>query len=142
MAMKKRPTQNPGGVGYGRPPVHTRFRKGQSSNPTGRRRQGEAERANKLILTEAFRLLTLREGDKITRIPALRAVIRSQIAAAAKGNVGAQRTFLKAVQDIEAETRARRTGGEGDKVSGRDVTEMTDEELMALLKKAQDDAGA
>jgi hypothetical protein len=137
--MKKRvPTS---GVGYGRPPVYTRFRKGQSGNPAGRRRHGhgEAERANKLILTEAFRLLTLREGDKITRIPALRAVIRSQIAAAAKGNVGAQRTILKVVQDIEAAARARRAGGEADKVSGKNVTELTDEELMALLKSVRDD---
>jgi hypothetical protein len=42
-------------------------------------------------------------------MPALQAVIRSQIASAAKGNVAAQRAIVKAVQDLEAEARARRT---------------------------------
>ncbi len=60
MSGKKKGT-NP--VGYGRPPVHSRFRKGQSGNPAGRRRQSEGERARKLILHEAFRMLNLREGD-------------------------------------------------------------------------------
>jgi Family of unknown function (DUF5681) len=58
------------GVGYGRPPVHT-FRKGQSGNRSGKQRLTEAERAKKLICQEAYRLLTMREGDKVTRIPAL-----------------------------------------------------------------------
>ena len=77
MSRKKK---GAGPVGYGRPPVHSRFRKGQSGNPAGRRRQSENERARKLILREAFRMLNLREGDKVTRIPALQAVLRSQIA--------------------------------------------------------------
>jgi Family of unknown function (DUF5681) len=76
---KKAPVQDSTPVGYGKPPVHTRFRKGQSGNPTGKRRRGETERAQALIWEEAYRLLTVREGDKVTRMPALQAVIRSQI---------------------------------------------------------------
>ena len=36
MSAKKRkaPVQDSTPVGYGKPPVHTRFRKGQSGNPT------------------------------------------------------------------------------------------------------------
>jgi len=68
---KKVPAQNSAPVGYGRPPVHSRFRKGQSGNPTGKRRHREAERAQALIWKEAYRLLTVREGDKLTRMPAL-----------------------------------------------------------------------
>ena len=109
MSGKKKGPASP--VGYGRPPVHSRFRKGQSGNPAGRRRQSEGERARKLILQEAFRMLNLREGDKITRIPALQAVLRSQIALAAKGNGPAQRAVVKTVQEIEAELRANGAAG-------------------------------
>jgi hypothetical protein len=136
---KKAPAQVSNPVGYGKPPVHSRFRKGQSGNPTGKRRHGEAERAQALIWEEAYRLLTVREGDKVTRMPALQAVIRSQIASAAKGNVAAQRAVFKAVQDIEAEARARRAGGTANKKLNKDVEEMSDEELMDILTAAQND---
>ena len=45
-------------------------------------------------------MLNLREGDKVTRIPALQAVLRSQIALAAKGNGPAQRAVVKTVQEM------------------------------------------
>jgi hypothetical protein len=134
---KKAPAQVSNPVGYGKPPVHSRFREGQSGNPTGNRRHGEAERAQALIWEEAYRLLTVREGDKVTRMPALQAVIRSQIASAAKGNVAAQRAVVKAIQDMEAEARARRTGGTANKKLNKDVGEMSDEELMDILRAAQ-----
>jgi hypothetical protein len=136
---KKAPVQDSSPVGYGKPPVHSRFRKGQSGNPTGKRRPGEAGDAQALIRQEAYRLLTIREGDKVSRIPALQAVIRSQIASAAKGSVPAQRAVFKAVQDIEAEARARRTGGTGDKKLNKDVNDITDEELMDILSAARND---
>ncbi|HEY6257895.1 MAG TPA: DUF5681 domain-containing protein [Xanthobacteraceae bacterium] len=129
-SKKKRPTS---AVGYGRPPVHSRFRKGQSGNPAGRLRQSEGKRARKLILQEAFRMLNLREGDKVTRIPALQAVLRSQIALAAKGNGPAQRAVVKTVQDIEAEVRAHGTSGAANRKLGKDLSDLTDQELMAIL---------
>jgi Family of unknown function (DUF5681) len=130
MSRKKNGT---GPVGYGRPPVHSRFRKGQSGNPAGRRRQSDGERARKLILREAFRMLNLREGDKVTRIPALQAVLRSQIALAAKGNGPAQRAVVKTVQEIEAEARAHGTAGVAGSRSGKDLDDLTDQDLMAIL---------
>jgi hypothetical protein len=46
-------------VGYGRPPVHTRFRKGQSGNPRGRRAEDKTMPAavrralwGKVVVTE------------------------------------------------------------------------------------------
>jgi len=92
-----------------------------------------------LIWKEAYRLLTVREGDKVTRMPVLQAVWRSLLASAAKGNVSAVRAVVKFVQDVEAENRARRTGGTGNKKRNKDMNEMTDEELMAVLATAQHD---
>jgi hypothetical protein len=90
-------------VGYGKPPVHTRFRKGQSGNPSGRPKRKATERAKEIALQEAYRLVPVREGDKIVKMPAVQAVHRSQIALAAKGNGPAQRAVLRVVQAIEKE---------------------------------------
>jgi Family of unknown function (DUF5681) len=132
MSREKKP-QDAGRVGYGSPPVHSRFRKGQSGNPTGKRRANEAGRAKKLIRQEAYRLLTIREGDKVIRMPALRAVVRSQFASAVKGSVAAQRAAIKAAQDIEAEERVPKTIGTESRRLGKDVNDVTDEELMAIV---------
>ena len=91
----------PYAVGYGKPPVHTRFRKGRSGNPGGRPRQAATERAKALALQEAYRTVTVKEGGRARALPAIQAVLRSQIALAAKGNVQAQRAVLTAIQTIE-----------------------------------------
>jgi Family of unknown function (DUF5681) len=134
---KKAPARNSSPVGYGRPPVHSRFRKGQSGNPTGKRRHGEVERAQALIWQELHRSLTLREGDKLTRMPALQAMARSLMTCAVKGNVPAQRAVVKLLQDIE-DARARRTAAASKKLN-KDGNDITDAELMDILKAAQND---
>ncbi len=91
------------GVGYKRPPKQHQFKKGQSGNPKGRPRIVEGDRsANTLALKEAKRLVTVREGEEIKKIPAIEAVFRSQIASALKGNAYAQK------QNIERYARAER----------------------------------
>jgi len=127
-------------VGYGKPPVKSRFSKGRSGNPTGKRRPpDEAEHASRLIRQEVFRLLTIREGDKVTRMPALQAVLRSQITSAAKGNIQAQRAVLKSVQDFTVAAGARRSEGVASKRPNKDMNDMSDEELMAILGVAQNE---
>ena len=62
-------------VGYGKPPVHTRFRKGQSGNPRGSTPKTKPwDRANQLMLKEAYRPVTVRDGERTARIPAIAVV--------------------------------------------------------------------
>jgi hypothetical protein len=139
MSKIKQPIHDTKRVGYGSPPVHTRFRKGQSGNPAGKRRPNNVQRVNQIIRREFFRRLTVREGEKTSRQPALQTVLRSLINSALKGNVAAQRTVLKAIQEVEAEAQIRRTGGVENRKFSRDANDMTDEELMAMFSAATDD---
>ena len=56
-------------VGYGKPPCHSRFQKGQSGNPRGRKKGSvNVETALRKAL---FELTTVREGGKIRKMATL-----------------------------------------------------------------------
>jgi len=102
----KRKAQGAYEVGYGRPPVQTRFRRGASGNPGGRPRGRTHGRVEALILKEAYRPVSIKEGGKVIRLPALQVVLRSQVATAVKGSGPAQRDIIQRVQGIEQEHAA------------------------------------
>jgi hypothetical protein len=88
-------------VGYGKPPRHTQFRKGQSGNPGGRPRGEPVERLKALTLQEAYRAVVIMEDGRAQPVSALQAILRSQIELAMKGNIRAQRDILTAVRTFE-----------------------------------------
>jgi Family of unknown function (DUF5681) len=122
MSRRKMPPTNEYEVGYGKPPVRSRFRKGQSGNPGGRPRGITAGRARALILEEAYRPVRLREGDNVIELPALQAILRAQVARAAQGNGPAQRAVIEAVQAIEREIAAQAAVSESGQAK---ITEMS-----------------
>ena len=111
-------------VGYGKPPVHTRFSKGQSGNPGGRPRGMTAGRAAALALKEAYRPVKVKEGDKVMNMPAIQAVLRSQVALAAKGNGPAQRALIEVIRTIEREIEAQTAATESQKAERRKMSEL------------------
>ena len=129
----KCPTDEERVVGYGRPPVHARFRKGQSGNPGGRPRGITAGRARALALKEAYRMVTVKAGDKITRLPALQAILRGQIALAAKGNGPAQRAVIEVVQAIEREDAAQAAAETKAKANERPMSDLEVARRIAFL---------
>ena len=100
-------------VGYGKPPEDTRFRKGQSGNPQGRPKGARnklpalnEERMKHIILEEAYRTITVRDGTRNITVPIARAVLRSLAVNAVKGQHRSQRLFAELLSGVETSNKA------------------------------------
>jgi hypothetical protein len=79
-------------VGYGRPPVHTRFKRGQSGNRKGRRK---GQRNVHTVLAETLnQRITIREGDRTRSVTKLDGVIIAMVNGALKGDAKAQTSLI------------------------------------------------
>lgn len=94
-------------VGYGRPPQATRFQKGQSGNPTGRR-QGSKNLATlaRKALNETVVVNMAGRKRKMTKLVA---ALTQQANKAAAGDAKATRLMI----DIQTEAEARDAGKPG-----------------------------
>ena len=79
-------------VGYGKPPKHSQFKKGESGNPNGR---PKGTKNLKTDLEEELReQMVIREGDRVMRVSKQRAIVKSLIAKTVKGDTRAAATVL------------------------------------------------
>lgn len=80
-------------VGYGKPPRHTRFRKGRSGNPRGRPRG--AKNAGTILRDILYRKVTITEDGQRKRITAIEAFFLREIKEALTGNSRSGDRILK-----------------------------------------------
>ena len=78
-------------VGHKRPPKHTRWKKGQSGNPTGRRKDQRNLKTD--LIDELGEFVRLSEAGAPKRLTKQRAVVKAQMARAIQGDSRAA-TFM------------------------------------------------
>ena len=71
-------------VGFGKPPKHTQFKPGQTGNPQGRPKGSKNLKTD--LLEELSEPMQVTEGGQVRRISKQRALIKTLMARALKGN--------------------------------------------------------
>jgi hypothetical protein len=113
-------------VGYGRPPRHTRFKKGRSGNPRGRS-PGSRNLSTLLCETLNEPVIVAENGGR-RKISKRQAIIKQLVNQSAKGDWRAAKLLLDILQDIE-----RRTEPETAESSFGSADEQVIEQLKARL---------
>ena len=115
---------NEGEVGFGKPPVHSRFRKGCSGNSKGRPKGTKNMRTD---LTEVLQeRITVTEGDRKVRMSKQRAVFKTLVAKTLKGDSRSATTLLN--------TMFRALGFEDPAVDVEQPLDANEQELLAGIE--------
>jgi Family of unknown function (DUF5681) len=113
-------------TGYGRPPVNTRFKKGQSGNPKGRPR---GSRSLATIFNRALReRVVINEGGRRKTVTKLEAAVKQVTNKAASGDPVASRQLFTLIQIIEQQPQET-----GRATNSLDDTDQT--VVMGMLKR-------
>jgi Family of unknown function (DUF5681) len=130
-------TSDDSAVGYKRPPVHSRFQKGQSGNPRGRPRkvpdfmEDAAEILGGTVTGQA-------KGKPIT-LPAVQAMFRTLCRDALRGDNGALRGIIELMLTLESAARNKAKEARKEDATIRENARKFDR-LMGLDPDQMDDA--
>ena len=113
-------------VGYGNPPKATRFKKGQSGNPKGRRK-GVLNASTALAQTLREKVVVNENGQRKT-MTKLQAAIKQFVNKAASGDIRA----LKLLMSWEAETRESQPHP-----NGQALSESEQKVMEGIMKRFQ-----
>jgi hypothetical protein len=89
-------------VGYGKPPKHTRFKRGQSGNPKGRKRRMAHEEAENPLRMYMLEQMTVMMKGKRVKMPVVDVIIKSMIQKAATGDYRSQKLLIQESGGLKA----------------------------------------
>lgn len=95
-------------VGYGRPPMHSRFKPGQSGNPPGRSKKGL--HPHDVVEKQLSKIITARIGGVAKRMTVLEALVASFLATALTGKasgITALKNLTNLVDSLTSSTKRR-----------------------------------
>ena len=84
-------------VGYGKPPLHSRFPKGRSGNPSGKRARDPS--LTELLRNEVNKKISITENGKTRRITKLQAIAMKSVQKAMQGDHRAQKQVIEALHE-------------------------------------------
>ena len=87
-------------VGYGSPPEHARWNKGQSGNPSGRPKR--PKKIEEDVLAELGETITINEGGRSRKITKQRALIKGHTARGIKGDARSAKLILDLMARVAA----------------------------------------
>jgi Family of unknown function (DUF5681) len=124
-------------VGYGRPPRHSRFRKGRSGNPRGR------PRGSKNLLTlfaEALdETVTVKEGGRSRTITKREAIVKQLVNRSAGADLAAMRMLLGMAQALEGRADPEADGADPGNRSTAEADLEVVRELRRRLRSGESD---
>jgi Family of unknown function (DUF5681) len=88
-------------VGYGKPPLHTRFRKGRSGNPSGRPR---GRKNMSTLLSDALNgLVIVVDNGRRKKITKREAIVTQLVNKSASADLKATQIVLSMLRDVESQ---------------------------------------
>ncbi len=85
-------------VGYGKPPKHTRFKPGQSGNPSGRPKGTKNLKTD--LVEELGEKIMIREGERSRNVSKQRALVKSMLNRGIKGDARATAISLSTMMRL------------------------------------------
>jgi Family of unknown function (DUF5681) len=89
-------------VGYGKPPLHTRFRKGRSGNPRGR--PPGAKNLRTLVSEALNQLVIVTENGRHRKVTKREAIVTQLVNRSATADFRAIKILLDILRDVEGQT--------------------------------------
>ena len=124
-------------VGYGKPPQHTRFKKGESGNPTGRPKG--SKNLTTLLEKELKQRVVVTENGRRRSITKQEAMVKHLVNKAVSGDRSLMQLLLDEIRLLEARAASSPSGTNLDEAD-REVMRQIQERMRGLMKGEKENA--
>jgi hypothetical protein len=126
-------------VGYGKPPQHTRFKKGESGNPTGRPKG--SKNLTTLLEKELKQRVVVTENGRRRSITKQEAMVKHLVNKAVSGDRPLMQLLLVEIRLLEARVASSPSGTNLDEAD-REVMRQIQERMRRLMTGEEENARA